>query len=1024
MLNTVHKDKNDNSFQPITPSLRLCHVFLVTCFFGVSAANAQMTIFDNVEPDFQFDTGGAIIRGGAADPPLPSISVAQAFTPATDSKLHGVRIALNDLPEFSIVDLAIYSGSGIGPETLLESFGEIRWFRAPFSYPADFNSQAVVVYSEDNPTLIAGEEYYIVATANGSSSIGSWATTSDSTGFWRNTNNEGWMIQDSPLDQQLAMRVLAVPPTSLLGIPDAPTGIDRLAVEFSGGVSLFNVRFDERSFDEVYDSGSSSLPFTSDADITAAMNAAADFLQRSSAFVLGASPTYDGQENFFVYFPSNFDEEAVTKGFRFSRTPAGWTSREIDMISFARDQSFPDLSLDRHVWADFSPVAAEPAITVKTVTVTHPENAADLMHGGYGNVNYVYDIGQFEITAGQYAAFLNAVASEDTYGLYNVEMWTSETGCKIARTGSVGDYKYSVASDFRDLPVNFVSWADAARFCNWMHNGQPTGSQTASTTEDGSYLLIGATSDTDFIGVTRTIAATWVLPSEDEWYKAAYHKNDGPTANYWDYPTGTDTAPSSELPPGSDFTNGSANFFGADFAIGTPYFRTDVGSYNAWPSSSPYGTFDQGGNVFEWNEGIVFDTSRGLRGGAFYSSSDDLRSWNRSGFSPTVELDGFGIRVARLRQDKSPCLAPERLGGLYSGGYATSVATAGSTAFIANGNNGLLVVDVSDPTLPAHLSSPDMSSDAYDVEVEGDTVFVSDRELGLLIVDASIPTSPTLISSVDLEGPVFGLTKRDSVVYVAAQFNGLKIVDVDDPSMPVLLGTLDGIGFATDVEVINGVAYVTTIENGLHIADVNDPANPMLLGHLDTPGEAISVFVSDNIAYVADGEQGLKVVNVANPTTPWLIGGIATPGIAVDVVVEFATAYVAAADAGLQLIDVSAPASLEVISSFGTPGEASGIYVENTVAMIADGNFGLSIVDIDDNGLEVGCDISPCGFGRPIGDTNGDALVDLSDLPRFVSILINPEAATPEENCAADVNEDGNVDSRDVQNFINLVLAP
>ena len=84
-------------------------------------------------------------------------------------------------------------------------------------------------------------------------------------------------------------------------------------------------------------------------------------------------------------------------------------------------------------------------------------------HGGYGAdricgaVGYTYNIGKYEVTAGQYTEFLNAVAKTDTYGLYNTNMWSSTYGCKIQQSGSSGSYTYSVASDYANRPVNYVA---------------------------------------------------------------------------------------------------------------------------------------------------------------------------------------------------------------------------------------------------------------------------------------------------------------------------------------------------------------------------------------------------------------------------------------------------------------------------------------------------------------------------------------------------------------------------------------
>ncbi len=152
-----------------------------------------------------------------------------------------------------------------------------------------------------------------------------------------------------------------------------------------------------------------------------------------------------------------------------------------------------------------SATSVQAEVIIKTVTVDNPCNAPDIRFDavGYGEVDYVCNIGKFEITAGQYTEFLNAVAATtDTHGLYDESMadvidHPGGRGCNIQRSGSSSDYTYTVAPDFADRPVNDVSWGDAARFCNWLHNGQPTGGQDLSATEDGSYFLNGATDNAD-----------------------------------------------------------------------------------------------------------------------------------------------------------------------------------------------------------------------------------------------------------------------------------------------------------------------------------------------------------------------------------------------------------------------------------------------------------------------------------------------------------------------------------------------
>jgi formylglycine-generating enzyme required for sulfatase activity len=297
------------------------------------------------------------------------------------------------------------------------------------------------------------------------------------------------------------------------------------------------------------------------------------------------------------------------------------------------------------------------AVTMDWVAVGNAGNAADSTTG-YGSVSEDYQIGTYEVTAGQYTEFLNAVAATDTYGLYNANMDSSSHGCQITQNGVSGSYTYDFGgrpsgteADWANRPVNYVSWYDSLRFANWLHNGQPTGFQNASTTEDGAYDMSGSS-------VVRKAGAQVWLPSEDEWYKAAYHENDGVTGNYFLYPTSSDTAPGTDM---SEATNpgNNANYYGSDYSIGSPYYRTVVGEFEL--SDSPYGTFDMGGNVWEWNE-TPLGSFPGRRGSSYSSGDSYLSSSYRVNSNPDYELDNLGFRVASVPE---PCsLVLLSLGGL------------------------------------------------------------------------------------------------------------------------------------------------------------------------------------------------------------------------------------------------------------------------------------------------------------------------------------------------------------------------
>ncbi len=280
------------------------------------------------------------------------------------------------------------------------------------------------------------------------------------------------------------------------------------------------------------------------------------------------------------------------------------------------------------------------AVTIPTVPVGNAGNAGEVQpQGTFGAVPYNYRIGTTEVSNAQYVAFLNAKAASDPLALYNTSMGSSLGG--ITRSGSSPSYSYTTISGRGAMPVNYVSWYDSIRFANWLNNGQGIGD-----TETGAYTLDGGTpTPTNGLSITRNASATWFLTSEDEWYKGAYYDPAG--SSYFDYPTASNTAPTAEAPPGG---SNSANYITAVFDL------TDVGAYV--DSDSPYGTFDQGGNLPEWNEALISGSSRGVRGGSFLSVSFRLEASDRGGFlDPTVENDIIGFRVATVPEPSTVVLA-------------------------------------------------------------------------------------------------------------------------------------------------------------------------------------------------------------------------------------------------------------------------------------------------------------------------------------------------------------------------------
>ncbi len=186
----------------------------------------------------------------------------------------------------------------------------------------------------------------------------------------------------------------------------------------------------------------------------------------------------------------------------------------------------------------------------------------------------------------------------------------------------------------------FVSWNDAARFVNWLSNRATAG----ASTETGTYTMANGS------GVTRNVTGSvWFLPNENEWYKAAYYSGNGTNGSYYAYPTRSNTAPDNNQP--ADDSGNSANYYVNGFTQDISYPASSVGAYTLSPSA--YGTFDQGGNVWEWTETQGSGTTRVRRGGSFDSDGTahadlTISSAYRETMSLTGENDNMGFRVASI----------------------------------------------------------------------------------------------------------------------------------------------------------------------------------------------------------------------------------------------------------------------------------------------------------------------------------------------------------------------------------------
>ena len=248
------------------------------------------------------------------------------------------------------------------------------------------------------------------------------------------------------------------------------------------------------------------------------------------------------------------------------------------------------------------------------------------------------------------------------------------------------------------------------------------------------------------------------------------------------------------------------------------------------------------------------------------------------------------------------------------------------------------------------LGSYDTPDYARGVAISGTTAYVADDEMGLQIIDVSDPENPSLFGSYNTPGYAKGVAIYGTTAYVADRYS-LQIIDVSDPENPSLLGSYNTPGYARGVAISGTTAYVADGYSGLQIIDVSDPENPSLLGSYDTPDRARGVAISGTTAYVADENSGLQIIDISEPENPYLLYTIlphndsyiwAKPLI-------IGSRLLLAENGWNEILtyDISEPANPEFVASYLWNLSTSDMVVYDNCLITANYYYGISILDLE-----------------------------------------------------------------------------
>jgi hypothetical protein len=246
-----------------------------------------------------------------------------------------------------------------------------------------------------------------------------------------------------------------------------------------------------------------------------------------------------------------------------------------------------------------------------------------------------------------------------------------------------------------------------------------------------------------------------------------------------------------------------------------------------------------------------------------------------------------------------------------------------------------------------------------DLVKDGDLLYVAQGEGGLVVCDISDPQNPSMVSltTQGLRGYAAKIAMKDSTVYLAANTFGINVADVRDPDTPVVTVTNLGIKPARNFHVMGNFLFTAIGEQGVGIADISYPTEPDIRLQFPTIGYAYGLTTSadSNYLFVAGGEMGLSIYNISDfqegfgnyPLTGWCDAPGDAEAIAIDE--SKSLAFLACGTAGLQIIDYADTANMFIAGSYDSSGYAKDLILDNNRVYLSAQLGGLQIIDVSDH---------------------------------------------------------------------------
>tara|TARA_R110002073_G_scaffold275332_1_gene438880 strand:+ start:49716 stop:51806 length:2091 start_codon:yes stop_codon:yes gene_type:complete len=332
---------------------------------------------------------------------------------------------------------------------------------------------------------------------------------------------------------------------------------------------------------------------------------------------------------------------------------------------------------------------------------------------------------------------------------------------------------------------------------------------------------------------------------------------------------------------------------------------------------------------------------------------------------------------------------------------------------------GLHAIDTSDLS---HQPSPIISTtpipDPASLVLQDSTAYIASGEAGLLLVDVSTTSTPAIVGQFDSPGYAHKSATVNNTTYLADGHEGLHILDTSDKSNPSLISTLNPEGAVTDLAIDGDTLYIVGGTATLQIYNIQDNQNPISIGSFISTDTISKIEASNNIAIILAGNSHGYALNTSDPsnvTVQWERSFLPATDI------EFSENEVVILwnnDGGtsVTVLDIQDPLNVYQVPSGSTQleiiakdhvGQMVGLLNSETKLHVLDQNDGFSSLplgwaDLTINGLSRARDIAVAGNKVYIIDELSLKILNIEDCPP----------------CTADINDDGALNTLDISSFI------